>query len=77
MLKILSNRVVGRSFAEPRGDVRSGEGSPPSQVKVKLRSQSQVGLPSGTAASLNTQKKQLPLVLGRADPQVYEGSDIV
>ena len=39
---------------------------------MKLRSQSQVGLPDTGAESLNTEKKQIPLVLGRADQLVYE-----
>ena len=66
----------GWAFEGLGKEFRSHEVLPPSNVKVKFRSQSEIHLPDIGAASLYTHKKQIPLVFGRAVQLVYEGSDV-
>ena len=66
----------GWAFEGLGKEFRSHEVLPPSNVKVKFRSQSEIHLPDIGAASLYTHKKQIPHVFGRAVQLVYEGSDV-
>ena len=62
------NQGVGWSFEGLGKEFRSREVLAPSKVIVKFRSQSEVLLPDNGAASLYTDKNQIPLMLGRAGP---------